>query len=83
MLIKRLIVRKTYPDCEIIRDIEFNLKGLNLIVDNTSDVVEDSGNNVGKTTAIKIIDLCLGAKSVRDLYYDNDTKSDNIKIKIK
>lgn len=81
MLIDRLIVRKTQPGNEIIRDISFNLKGLSLIVDNTSDLAEDSGNNVGKTTVIKIIDLCLGAKSVRSLYYDVDTKSENLEIK--
>jgi len=81
MLIEKLIVRKTKPTIEIIRDIPFNLKGLNLIVDNTSDQAEDSGNNVGKTTAIKIIDLCLGAKSVKSLYYDTDTKSENGDIK--
>lgn len=81
MLIDRLIVRKTQPENEIIRDISFNLKGLSLIVDNTSDLAEDSGNNVGKTTVIKIIDLCLGARSVRSLYYDVDTKSENLEIK--
>ncbi|GEM_PF-372028 len=81
MLIERLIVRKTRPSTEVIREITFNLNGLSLIVDNTSDIAEDSGNNVGKTTAIKIIDLCLGGKSVRTLYYDDDTKSENIEIK--
>lgn len=81
MLIEKLIVRKTKPTIEVIREIPFNLKGLSLIVDNTSDQAEDSGNNVGKTTAIKIIDLCLGAKSVRSLYYDTDTKSENREIK--
>ncbi|MDP7979906.1 DUF2326 domain-containing protein [Bacillus sp. WLY-B-L8] len=82
MLIKKLIVRKTHPNYEIIREIDFNLKGLSLIVDNTSDLAEDSGNNVGKTTAIKIIDLCLGGKSVKSLYYDSDTKSENTEIKL-
>lgn len=81
MLIEKLIVRKTIPTIEVIREITFNLKGLSLIVDNTSEQVEDSGNNVGKTTAIKIIDLCLGAKSVKSLYYDSDTKSENVDIK--
>ena len=49
--------------------------------DNTSDLSSESGNNVGKTTAIKVIDLCLGAKSVRELYYDPDTKTENKVIK--
>ncbi|PFI68963.1 DUF2326 domain-containing protein [Bacillus cereus] len=81
MRIKQLIVRKSYPRYEVIRNIKFNLKGLSLIVDNTSDLAEDSGNNVGKTTAIKIIDLCLGGKTIKSLYYDSDTKSENTEIK--
>ncbi|PWJ48098.1 DUF2326 domain-containing protein [Faecalicatena contorta] len=81
MLIERLIIRKTKPQEDVVRDIRFNLKGLSLIVDNTSDDANDSGNSVGKTTAIKIIDLCLGAKSVRELYYDSDTRSENQEVK--
>lgn len=81
MLIERLIVRKKSPSEKIIRDIKFNLKGLSLIVDNTPDEANKSGNNVGKTTAIKIIDLCLGAKSIKELYYDSDTRSENTKVK--
>ena len=81
MQIERLIVRKTVPNELIIRNIKFNIQGLNLIVDNTKSTSEESGNSVGKTTAVKIIDLCLGAKSVRELYYDSDTKSENTEIK--
>lgn len=81
MRIQRLIVKKTVPFEKAIRDIKFNLTGLSLIVDTTKDLVSESGNNVGKTTVIKIIDLCLGGKSVRELYYDSDTKSENKEIK--
>ncbi len=81
MRIVKLIVKKTKPVDEIIREITFNPKGLSLIVDNTTNVSDQTGNNVGKTTVIKIIDLCLGAKSVRELYYDSDTKSENREIK--
>lgn len=81
MKIKKLIVRKTQPSEEIIRDITFHLKGLNLIVDNTPEELIESGNSVGKSTTIKIIDLCLGAKSVRELYYDSDTRSENKDVK--
>jgi len=81
MRIERLIVKKTQPSEIVIRDIKFNLSGLSLIVDTTKDIVSESGNNVGKTTVIKIIDLCLGGKSVRELYYDSDTKSENKEIK--
>ena len=81
MIIKKLIVRKTKPSEEIIREIVFNKKGLNLIVDNTPENAIESGNSVGKSTAIRIIDLCLGAKSVRELYYDADTRSENKIVK--
>ena len=81
MKIKKLIVRKTKPSEVIIREITFNEKGLSLIVDNTPENIIESGNSVGKSTAIKIIDLCFGAKSVRELYYDSDTRSENIEVK--
>ncbi len=81
MKIKKLIVRKTQPSEEIIREITFNLKGLSLIVDNTPKNLVESGNSVGKSTTIKIIDLCLGAKSIRELYYDSDTRSENNDVK--
>jgi uncharacterized protein YydD (DUF2326 family) len=54
---------------EIIREIEFHA-GLNLIVDNTpSDNVKETGNNVGKTTVLKLIDYCLGSNG-RNIYTD-------------
>ena len=81
MFIKELIVQKTKPQIEIIRRIKFNLTGLNLIVDDTKDVPEQTGNSVGKTTAIKIIDLCLGASNATSLYKDKDTKTENIEVK--
>ena len=47
----------------VIRDIEFH-EGMNLIVDETpSDNLRTTGNNVGKTTVLKLVDFCLGAKS--------------------
>lgn len=81
MKIKKLIVRKTKPSEEVIRNIRFREKGLSLIIDDTPESLRESGNSVGKTTAIKIIDLCLGAKSVRELYYDSDTRSENVVVK--
>ena len=81
MLIEKLVVRKTYPENSIIRNIDFKLNGLNLIVDNTSNTQNSTGNSVGKTTAIKVIDLCLGAKSPKILYFDKDTKAEYKLIK--
>lgn len=80
MLLKELVISKNYPEYEEVRKIEFK-KGLNLIVDDTTDLSKDSGNNVGKTTVVKIIDLCLGARSPRTLYYDSDTRTENKVIK--
>lgn len=56
---------------EVIRRIDFNERGLSLIVDETNN--GNSGSNIGKTTAVKIIDLCLGAKSISSLYKEKDT----------
>ena len=57
----------------IIRDIVFN-NHLNLIVDNTPESIETAtGNNVGKTTILQLIDFCLGAKADKILK-DNETK---------
>lgn len=58
MFIERLTI--TAGDT-IIRDIEFH-EGMNLIVDETpSDDLRHTGNNVGKTTVLKLVDFCLGA----------------------
>ena len=56
----------------IIRDISFH-KGINLIVDESKDQV--TGNNVGKTTVLKLIDFCLGADA-KQIYIDPETKRD-------
>lgn len=82
MIIKNLIVRKIKPSEEVIRNIKFNEKGLSLIIDDTPEELIETGNSVGKTTAIKIIDLCLGASSVNKLYIDStDTNSENTEVK--
>jgi uncharacterized protein YydD (DUF2326 family) len=57
----------------LIRLIEFHA-GINLIVDETpSDAVTATGNNVGKTTVLMLIDFCLGA-SAKGIYTDPETK---------
>lgn len=53
----------------LIRHIPFHA-GLNLIVDETpADSQQSTGNNVGKTTVLKLVDVCLGAHS-RRVYSD-------------
>lgn len=81
MLLKKLIVRKTLPKITTIREIAFNLNGLNLIVDDTNEIASESGNSVGKTTVIRIIDLCLGGSTLSSIYKDRDTDTENTEIK--
>lgn len=57
----------------VIRNIFFH-NHLNLIVDNTPENIETAtGNNVGKTTILQLIDFCLGAKADKILK-DSETK---------
>lgn len=65
-----------------IRDIRFR-KGLNLIIDNTptkegSDKKE-TGNNVGKTTVLMLIDFCLGA-SGKQIYTDPENRREEYSL---
>lgn len=54
------IIETASAPSKTIRNMRF-VKGLNLIVDDTpSTQVDMSGNNVGKTTVLKAIDVCLG-----------------------
>lgn len=65
MFIKSLSI---FNDNGIIREIIFH-QGLNLIVDNTPNATTETGNNVGKTTVLKLIDFCLG-KDASIIYSD-------------
>lgn len=60
-----------------IRDIQFH-KGLNLIVDETNTESTKTGNGVGKTTVLRLIDFCLGGKGV-EIYSDPANHKDIIK----
>ncbi|PFS48229.1 hypothetical protein COK87_27755 [Bacillus thuringiensis] len=51
-------------------------KGINLIVDETVSVTnKETGNNVGKTTVLKLIDFCLGADP-KIIYIDDENKKE-------
>ncbi len=80
MRIKSLVIQETIPQINVIRRIDFVLDGANFIVDNTSAELRDSGNSIGKSTVAKIIDLCLGGKTVSTLYSDSETKNKDINI---
>lgn len=69
----------TRGDGAIIRDIRFHT-GLNLIVDETPVVSgKETGNNVGKTTVLKIVDFCLGARA-KGIYTDYENKRNEYRL---
>lgn len=57
---------------KVIREIPFH-KGLNLIVDETPSGETLTGNNVGKTTVLRLIDFCLG-RDGSVVYKDPESK---------
>ncbi|GMU85892.1 MAG: hypothetical protein AMXMBFR48_11340 [Ignavibacteriales bacterium] len=73
MFIKSLTI---YSGANIIRKIDFH-KGLNLIVDESEH--EITGNGVGKTTVLKLVDFCLGANP-KHIYLDQETKKQEYKL---
>jgi uncharacterized protein YydD (DUF2326 family) len=69
MFLKTLIIS---AGTTIIREIPFR-KGINLIVDESDAQV--TGNDVGKTSVLRLIDFCLGAKP-GGIYVDPESKKD-------
>ncbi len=61
---------------EIIREIKFRM-GINLIIDESEGQI--TGNNVGKTTILKLVDFCLGAKP-KIIYEDPESKKEIYKL---
>ena len=58
----------------LVRNISFR-KGINLIVDETETKSrKESGNNVGKTTVLRLIDYCLGS-SGKNIYEDPEFRA--------
>ncbi len=72
MFLKKLIIEN---GGSVIRDILFH-KGINFIVDETPDNNnrQTSGNNVGKTTVLRLIDFCLGGEG-KNIYQDTEFKA--------
>lgn len=64
----------------VVREIAFH-NGINLIVDETKTTdKKESGNNVGKTTVLRLIDYCLGGKG-ENIYKDTEfSKNTNTEI---
>ena len=71
MFLKQLVIQNKNS---IIRDITFH-KGINLIVDETpvNSSQQTTGNNVGKTTVLRLIDYCFGADG-KNIYQDTEFK---------
>jgi uncharacterized protein YydD (DUF2326 family) len=67
MFLKSLIIS---TPTKVIREIPFH-KGINLIVDESEEQI--TGNNVGKTTVLRLIDFCLGGDA-KDIYIDPENK---------
>jgi len=68
MFLKSLTIEQ---EARVIRDISFH-KGLNLIIDETqTSSLQESGNNVGKTTVLKLIDFCFGGSGT-NIYNDSE-----------
>jgi uncharacterized protein YydD (DUF2326 family) len=77
MYIKELCIIKN--DGELIRTLSFHA-GLNLIVDETSvNDEKETGNSVGKTTILKLIDFCLGG-SAKNIYTDTENQKNEYVI---
>ncbi|MBV2196652.1 MAG: DUF2326 domain-containing protein [Flavobacterium sp.] len=73
MFIKSLTITS---GAKVIREIEFH-KGLNLIVDESLNQI--TGNSVGKTTVLKLVDFCLGANP-KHIYVDHETRKQEYKL---
>ena len=73
MYIRKLVIRNQKEEKNI-REINFNL-GVNLIVD-ISEITnqQDTGNDVGKTTVLRLINYCLGGNA-DEIYKSNESKS--------
>jgi uncharacterized protein YydD (DUF2326 family) len=69
MFLKTLLISTPMKE---IRKIPFH-KGLNLIVDETPSGQTLTGNNVGKTTVLRLIDFCLG-RDGSVVYKDPESK---------
>lgn len=76
MYLKKLTIYETFPEKEVIREIEFN-NHVNFIVDESNSDNHEKGNGVGKTTALRLIYICLGTGRRTDLYKDPEIKSVN------
>lgn len=70
MFLKNLKITNGF---KVVRDMSFKT-GLNLIIDDTpTDDKKQTGNNVGKTTVLKLINYCLGGDG-KEIFTDEENK---------
>ena len=72
MFLKQVIIQNKGS---IIRDISFH-NGINLIVDERPEAIRiktDTGNSIGKTTVLRLVDYCFGADG-KNIYQDTEFK---------
>ncbi len=62
----------------VIRKVTFK-PGLNLILDHPTDSATQTGNNIGKTTVLRLIDFCLGSDG-DDIWQDAEFKRTNQEV---
>lgn len=68
MFLRRLVIEGSSG---VVRSIAFH-KGMNLIVDERSkEERQKTGNNVGKTTVLRLVDYCFGSKGY-SIYMDTE-----------
>ena len=59
----------------IVREVTFK-RGLNLVIDKPTVALTKSGNSVGKTTVLRLIDFCFGSDG-NDIWEDDEFKTVN------
>lgn len=75
MRLDRLVISR---GGQVIRDIPFH-DGLNLILDAPTDTGVKSGNSIGKTTVLRLVDYCLGSDG-EDIWRDPEFKRVNQEV---
>lgn len=76
MFLKSLTISS---DVGVVREIKFH-QGINLIVDETPSAHgKETGNNVGKTSVLMLIDFCLGGNP-KQIYTDPESKKEEYKL---
>lgn len=78
MYIKSLSIFESFPSVKEVRKVPFKT-GANFIVD--SGEADEKGNNLGKTTVLRVIDICLGSQDRKYLYTDEELGIVNSELK--